>query len=303
VVAMGRHFRNTALEDSAAAIYLEGDIAMEGKNSSELNDYYLNVQYFVWGCIEFLLALWIVKDHPITLLPAVLKISPSDERPKYQIFTFGHRNFNATGSSDKPVEFSREEIRIAAEYYQDWIVKFTRKSANEIIPEKVFSAQTSFDKNSKRLFRFLWILEYARTGADIGIKLGLFCSCLECLFSDNDTSNITHKIAAKTAFFLEGITPQGGEIYKQIKGAYNLRSRVFHGGTIENRGMRQLEQVCVQTDDLLRKVFVKILKSKSTELDFFKMFIAEENQLREFLSDALSRADVFRQKNKSMSGD
>lgn len=297
VVAMGRHFRNTALEDPAAVIYFEGEIAMEGRNSSELD-----VNHFVWECVEFLLALWIVKDHAITLLPAILKISPSDEPPEYQILPFGHRNLNAIGSSSEAVEFSREQIRIAAEYYQDWIVKFTRKSVNEIIPEKVFSAQTNFDKNSKRLFRFLWILEYARTGADIGIKLGLFCSCLECLFSkDNDTINVTHKVAAKTAFFLEGITPQGREIYKQIKVAYDLRSRVLHGGTIENKGMLQLEQVCIQIDDLLRKVFIKILKSKSTEPDFFKMFIEEEKQLQDFLSDLLFKADDYLQKVKNAS--
>jgi glutamate/tyrosine decarboxylase-like PLP-dependent enzyme len=66
-----------------------------------------------------------------------------------------------------------------------------------------------------------------------------------------------------------------------------LRSSVLHGVTIDNKRLLQLEQVCIQTDALLRKVFSIILTSKSMEPDFFKMFTAEEKQLQEFLSDLL----------------
>jgi hypothetical protein len=292
---MGKYFRHSAL-DSAAVIYLEGDIAMEGQNSTELS-----VDYFVWECIGFLLALWIVKDHAITLLPAILRISPSNESPKYLILTFGHRNFNATGSSSEVVEFSCEEIRIAGEYYQDWIVKLTKQTANKISPRQVSFVETNFDKTSTRLFRFLWFLEHARKSSDIGIKLGLFCSCLECLFSsENEKQEVTHKVAEKTAFFLETIPSQRKAIFKQIKVAYDLRSSVLHGGTIDNKKLLRLEPVCIQTDDLLRKVFSKILKSKSTEPDFFKMFTAEENQLQEFLSDLLFQADVSAKSQESV---
>lgn len=277
IVSMGLTFRDTALE---GIIYLEGDIADNNRSTSELDVYDL-----VWECRAFLLALWIVKDHAIELRPAILKMSPPDKAPLYLIKTSsGHQNVNATGAIT-PVEFSREEIRIAGEYLQDYLRKLPARSAIESTTNNDTFPQTHFHKNSTRLLRFMRFLDYARTIDDIGIKLALFCSCLECLFSkETDTQDVTLRVAQRTALFLETIPCQRKAIFKEVKDAYDLRSSVLHGGTL-NKKLRRLEQVCIQTDSILRRVFAAILRGKSSKPDFFKLFTTDEEQLQEFLDD------------------
>ena len=83
-----------------------------------------------------------------------------------------------------------------------------------------------------------------------------------------------------------------GELNNQISRQEPI---VLHGGAIRGEKLQKLVQFCIQTDDILRKVFAKILQSKSSELDFFKMFTAEEKQLQGFLS----KADDYLDKVKS----
>lgn len=277
IASMGWTFRDTALE---GVIYLEGNIAEPDHSGSALNMYDL-----VWECRIFLLALWIVKDHAIELQPAILKMSPPDKAPLHLINTSsGHQNFNATGAIT-PVEFSREEIRIAGEYLQDYIRKLPGRSAIESTPNNDTFPKTNFHKNSTRLLRFMRFLDYARTIDDIGIKLALFCSCLECLFSkETDTQDVTLRVAQRTALFLETMPCQRKAIFKEVKDAYDLRSSVLHGGTIKKK-LTRLEQVCIQTDSILRRVFATILRAKSSKPDFFKLFTTDEEQLQECLDD------------------
>ena len=275
--SMGWTFRNTALE---GAIYLEGDIAAHDQSASQSDVY-----YFVWDCRFFLLALWIVKDHAIELMPAILKTSFPDTTPPWRIDTSsGHQNFNAAGAITS-VEFSREEIRIAGEYFQDYMRKLPGRSAIESTTSKDTLPQTSFHKNSTRLLRFIRFLDYARGIDDISIKLALFCSCLECLFAlESDTQDVTLRVAQRTALFLETIPSQRKTLFKEVKEAYGFRSSVLHGGTINKKPPR-LEEVCIQTDSILRRLFATILRGKSSKPDFFKLFTTDEEQLQEFLDD------------------
>lgn len=272
---MGMHFHDSTL-NSDAVIYLEGDITQAEYERSELN-----VDQFVHYCMEFLLSLWMVKDHAINLLPAVLRISRPGERTDYRILTFGQNNFDRYGKSE-PVMFSREEIRNACEYNQDLIQKLTRSNGSQNAPIAPTQAVTNFEKSSSRLLRFLCLLERGRNMPDLGIKLGLFCSCLECLFSRENTE-VTHRVSERAAFLLED-NPSGRKaMYEGVKRAYDLRSTVFHGGIIEEKNLVKLPEVCGETDGVLRRAFTKIILNP----DLFQMFTEDEKKLKDFFLNLL----------------
>lgn len=274
---MGMHFHDSTLS-SGAVIYLEGDIS---QTDSELSE--LNVDQFVHYATEFLLSLWLVKDHAVDLLPAVLRIAHPNKRTAYRILTFGQNNFDRYGRSET-VQFSREEIRNACEYNQDLIQKLTRSNEKEKASKIPVHAVTNFEKSSSRLLRFLSLLERGRSMPDLGIKLGLFCSCLECLFSKKDTNTeVTHRVAEKAAFLLRSNQEERKDIYKRVQQAYDMRSSVLHGGTIKDKDLAKLPEVCSDTDSILRQAFTKIILNP----DLLKMFTEDEARLQEFFLELL----------------
>src|SRR6185295_7525938 len=112
----------------------------------------------------------------------------------------------------------------------------------------------NFEKSSSRLLRFLSLLERGRNMPDVGIKLGLFCSCLECLFSKKDTNTeVTHRVSEKAAFLLRRDHEERKDIYKRVQQAYDMRSFVLHGATINDKALLRLPEVCSETDSILRQ--------------------------------------------------
>ena len=259
-VGMGLHFTDDTLR-SEAVFYLEDDVSQ-----ADYDRGLFGVDEFVHYCMEFLLSVWTVKDHAIDLLPAILKISPPGKNPTHQVHSFGQLNFNASGKSD-PIEFSLEEIRIACKYNQDWVQKLTRQSGPKTISAAPSQAQTNFQSGSSRLFRFLCLLDRARTIPDLGVKIGLLCGGMESIFSSG-SSEITHRVGERVAFFLEADGEKRKQVYDRVTEAYGIRSAVLHGDQIGKEKLPKLSDVCVQTEEILRQSFRKII----LDPDKFRLF-------------------------------
>jgi hypothetical protein len=260
-----------------AIIYLNGTYQMEDIVSKELS-----VDYFEKQAYMFLIALWIIRDHTISLLRSLFKRSLVDSHADYTYYPYGQRYFDSAGRSLKQTEYTLEDIRVAGEYYHDYLPHLNTASY-EATSHTVTFVPTEFDNTSTRLSRFVHLLNHARTIYDIGLKLALFCSCLECLFSNKgDKQDVTLRVAQRTALFLEAIPCKRRSVFKDVKDAYSLRSNVLHGGKIDKK-LPELERVCVQTDSVLRKVFAMILNSRSSTVDYFKLFTTDDTQLQEHL--------------------
>lgn len=275
---MGGHFV-AMTRSSGAVIYVEGEIA---KSTWQNNNF--SADAFVHRCMGFLLSLWLVKDHAVNLLPAFCRLSRRGHRSDFRILTFGQRNFSATGGSE-PVEFSREEIHNACEFHQDWILKLlTGVDADSESSQANTPIYTNFEPSSSRLLRFLSLLEHGRTIPDLGIKLALFCSGMECLFSkESEKNEIVHRVAEKTAFLLEQDPSKRKAAYDLVKQAYDLRSAVLHGSAISNKKLPSLPNVCSKMDFVLRRVFKKIILNP----DLLKIFTKDEERLQEFFLELL----------------
>ena len=277
--AMGGHFI-AATRASGAVIYFEGEIK---KSTWQSNNF--NVDVFVHRCMGFLLSLWLVRDHAVNLLPAFCRLSRRGQQSEFRILTFGQRNFSAMGGSE-PVEFSHEEIHNACEFHQDWIHKILAgiNTNAALVSQASNLVYTNFEPSSSRLLRFLSLLDRGRAVPDQGIKLALFCSGMECLFSqENEKNEIVHRVAEKTAFLLEQDFSKRKTTYKLVKQAYDLRSAVLHGSAISNSKLPNLPSVCSEMDSILRNVFKKIILNP----DLFLLFTQDEKRLQDFFVELL----------------
>jgi hypothetical protein len=279
-VGMGMHFMEDVLK-ADAVIYREDNLSCP-----EFDHDQFGVSDFVHYGMEFLLSLWMVNDHAIDLLPAVLKISPPDQDSTHQIHWFGQINFDAMGNS-QPVEFSLEEIRIACEYNQGWVQKLTRESNQDAASLLARQAQTNFQPKSSRLFRFLCLLDRARTVPDLGVRLGLFCSAMECIFSSGKTE-ITHRVSERAAFFLESEKEKRKRVYENVTDAYGIRSSELHGSQIEEKKkLQNLPMLCKQTDEILRQTFKKVILDPDNFHRFNDSDSTSEKNIKEYFHDML----------------
>src|ERR1035437_6954929 len=153
-----------------AIIYLNGTYQMEDIVSKELS-----VDYFEKQAYMFLIALWIIRDHTISLLRSLFKRSLVDSHADYTYYPYGQRYFDSAGRSLKQTEYTLEDIRVAGEYYHDYLPHLNTASY-EATSHTVTFVPTEFDNTSTRLSRFVHLLNHARTIYDIGLKLALFCS-------------------------------------------------------------------------------------------------------------------------------
>lgn len=283
-ILFGRHFTK-ATKDSGAVFYLECDTAVNSEE--ELAS--LTSDPFVRECEEFLLSLWILKDHAAGLPPAVLRISPQGKESRYRITCFGDANFDSIGEN-RPVEFSSEEIGVATEYYQDCLVQITRQSVGKPPPQTV-NSQTNFERKSSRLLRFLCLLLRARTIRDLGMRLGLYCSCLECLFSREKTE-VTHRVSERTAFFLDRTTSGRREIYELVDLAYNIRSAVLHGSIIGDKNCQKLLEISPKIDEVLRRTFSEFVLNQRLRDMFGREDCSEsDKKIQEYFLDQLFSKD------------
>ena len=278
-VGMGVHYAQDVLT-SEAVMYLEGEVSQTAEALGEFG-----VDGFVHYCMEFLLSLWMVKDHAIDLLPAILRILPPDGKATHEVHWFGQINFDAVGKSH-PVEFTSEEIRIACEYNLDWVQKLTREQNPTVATISPKQTQTNFESKSSRLLRFLCLLDRARTIPDLGVRLALFCSALECIFS-TAKSEITHRVSERVAFFLESEGEKRKQMYQNVLEAYDIRSSVLHGSQIDSKKLQNLDRVCRQTDEILRRVFKKIVRVPDDFHRFTDTNSISEKSIKDYFEDML----------------
>jgi len=108
----------------------------------------------------------------------------------------------------------------------------------------------------------------------------MYCSCFEVLFS-TDASEIVHKISERVACFLGKDLAERKELFRVVKKAYDIRSKVIHGDIIGQKIVHDLATLSERIDDLLRKIITKIISSPET----LARLEAGKDELQEFFLD------------------
>lgn len=209
----------------------------------------------------FLQMLWLVKDNA-----ANTRIYYIEFPYKAPAFAVSHlRSFprgrlsNAIGTFDS-VEFTRDELRHSRQLFRE-----------HFAGNVVFKDQLITEKHS-RFTRAMYFLITARFSHDLGVKIANYSTAFEALFS-TDAQELSHKLSERIACFLETDPIARITIFKELKSAYSIRSKVVHGASGSTKVQASAEIAAKSCDNLLRKIFLKILDDR----ELLKLFLETTN--------------------------
>lgn len=175
------------------------------------------------------------------------------------------------GTTGEVTPFTREELRQAR--------GVTHYFHPDVSPDP---RDTPEDANAFRFSRAMFSIEAARVTSHLPVKIANYCTAFESLFA-YETGELTHRLAERLARFLGNNLEERRTIYREVKSAYEVRSRAVHGARPETRHDK-LAPISRACDQLLRRALRKIIDTESLHALFFT---AEPSPpaLREFLLD------------------
>ena len=130
-----------------------------------------------------------------------------------------------------------------------------------------------FQSSSNRLTISVYYLQYLRQIKDLGLKISTYINVLESLFS-TDNKELSHKLAERVAFIIGETPDRRIEIYSKIKKAYGIRSKIFHGSGINSKDIKEVHEISVFCDTLLRELFNKMFNDKQF-MNIFGMKVSD----------------------------
>lgn len=188
---------------------------------------------------------WVIKDHCLECDAAYLIKDRSHKDREYSNNFLAQRTLLANGNAE-PIEFSVKELEI-------W------RDLNHKIEERLHTeGSTEFEffmeKEYLRSARALHFIHNATTSKNLAFRIAHYCSALETLFS-TDASELSHKLSERTAFFLGSFGLDKATVFKDIKTAYGVRSKLTHGDSINKKTIEELPSISQKLDEYLRKIF------------------------------------------------
>lgn len=110
--------------------------------------------------------------------------------------------------------------------------------------------------------RFFSFLKMMREAADPGLPV-TFCVCgIEVLFSTG-TSELTHRVCERIAFFFGKTPSEKRSLYQKVKLLYAVRSAFVHGDSLSKATEGQLSKIVADGEDLLRNLGIEALGNPS----------------------------------------
>ena len=157
-------------------------------------------------------------------------------------------------------EFSPKELKELFTEYRD---------SFKGMPEQQLYKDTSIKKDLGRISVANYHVQGARSSGDLGIKISCYCSFFEALFSTSN-SELSHQLSERLAFFLCSDPRDRISLYKTIKKAYGVRSKVVHGDFVSKSQIKDLVTISRVCDDSARKVLRRILNNEELSQMFDK---------------------------------
>lgn len=200
---------------------------------------------------DLLKNLWLLKDNSVTCDTAFLiheaegNYEASSLRLLYQ--------FNTSRGKLENIKLNKEEIIEFAKYHDTVEGYFHTKKSG--------SLNFMLNKNFSRISRGLLFVKQAREARNLAYKISNYCSALETVFS-TDSAELSHKLSERIAYFLKDDFNKLNT-FKLIKKAYNIRSKLTHGDTLDVKQIAVLDDISFEIDIIIRFCFNKILKDET----------------------------------------
>lgn len=220
------------------------------------------------------MALWLVRDNSVNCELGFLEHDVPGQGVTHASNFIAALFSNARGRT-APVAFSVDEIRQAAEYFKTFFLPVmfglppNPEAAAEVPLESRAQPLVISAKGVNRLSRLLYFLSAARSANDLGVKVSLYMTCFEIMFS-TETTELSHRLSERVAFFLYREPPDRLAAYRRVKRGYNVRSKVIHGSVLSDSLQKELADVSGEIDELLRQL-VQTIASDAAARRVFEM--------------------------------
>lgn len=234
------HFKN-----ANNIIFCEFD---ESMFNSPLSSNEALITWIIW--VDLLIKdSWLVKDNSISCEIAYMKMTNGIHSEWSNNSLTSSPSFSS-GEKYKEIIFSYNELL-------EW--ESQSNKLQEYLHKKNSGVFDSFiDKNFSRLGRSLRFIIASRRESHPAIKIAHYCSAFESLFS-TDNTELSHKLSERVALFLKNYGYDPLLVFDDIKSFYNIRSKVTHGDSLQDKRMDIIPELSIKCDDYLRFIINKIL--------------------------------------------
>lgn len=224
--------------------------------------------YFLREAQGFTTDLWMVKDNGIYVRDGFLITYKERLEDGISFKASLTETFKSSSGSRERITFTKEEIDIAIQNFYPYM---NDEISEDDYGEKYPNFEHFYKASSpERMGKAEYFTIAARTNAALPMKIVLYCTALECLFS-TAKAELTHRTAERVAALLGGSSQEKKELYKFIKKAYDYRSTIIHGSNLKDEEAI-LMNTSIRLDDTLRQLILgnhEVFTMKNEEMDDF----------------------------------
>ena len=250
------------LTSGRLVVFKEGEVSSEEEAHAEL----INLLRSTHG---LLMSLWMGRDCSVNcdvgyVLGLDVELAHSNTlNPQYTL---------ANGAS-MPLALNMAEFEVSSKL----ALNFFRG-----LKEKDKPLQTAMQKSTGRINVSTYHIQAARSATDVAIKVSSYCSFFESLFSTS-SAELSHQLSERIAFSLAISPLERLEIYKKVKRAYGVRSKVVHGDVISKQELQGLAEISEGCDKLARDIYSKM----SSSIDIYKLFGGSNDEIDSHMRDLI----------------
>ncbi|WP_079529962.1 HEPN domain-containing protein [Halobacillus hunanensis] len=203
--------------------------------------------------------LWMEKDNGVSMDTGFIYIKSDDNTPVTVTSNVRSPMFSNANCNNEHVKFTDEELTNVREFveilFNNQHIDKNSEETLEILNDK---------KQTTRIERFLYLLQACRNQYDLSSRIAMYCTLFETLLSTSK-SELTHKLAERTARLLGEDVEERLDIYNTISDAYKVRSSFVHGDRIDKNKLKKidvLKNISTQLDEYLRNLILYIFSNE-----------------------------------------
>ena len=199
----------------------------------------------------FINILWLIKDNSVNFELGFLQY-PYRRSPARISSNFVSSLFNNATGTRSEVVFDETELATAISMF----INLYGEESNETVLSLPTLAPTG---DIDRVSRAFYFLQGARLMGFLPEKIAYYCTCFETLVSTSATE-LAHQVSERVAILIAKNPSESVEIYRNIKRAYDTRSKLVHGDrlTAEETRYATDSQNC---DNYLRRLFHTLINN------------------------------------------
>jgi hypothetical protein len=201
----------------------------------------------------FLMTTWVLFDNAVNCELGFLLHEKASIASATSNFV---AHLYSTARGEKPVtRWTREQLREMRTLHREAMS----------MPDHPFQLPTSqLTSRHPRTSRAIFLINGARGQSDIAMKVSLYCTAFETLFSTSQ-AELAHQLSERLSCYLYETVDERLAHYRKVKAAYSLRSKVVHGSTLREEKLPDAVDAAEYCDMLARKVFYRLLTDKESQ--------------------------------------